>query len=129
MWVAVSVDDVLEEGYGRLAIQLLDWLHLDPLGELVHHDQKMGHASPSRLESSHHVQALDGEGPGDGDGSESSYGQVALFGEVLAPLASANEVFSVRLGCWPVVAVSEGLADNGAGRCVVTAFPLMDFLE
>ena len=73
--VTVPVDDVLEEGDGGFTVQLLDWLHLDPLGELVHHDQKMGHASSSRLESSHHVQAPDGEGPGDGDGSEAEAGR------------------------------------------------------
>jgi hypothetical protein len=39
--VAVSVDDVLEEGDGGFAVQLLDWLDFNPLGELVHHDQEV----------------------------------------------------------------------------------------
>ena len=89
----------------------------------------MGHASTSRLESSHHVQTPDGEGPGDGDGSESGCRQVALLGEVLAPLASANEVFSVRLGCWLVVAVPESLADDCWSRYMMPALPLVYLLD
>ena len=88
MRIAVAVDDIFEEFDGCLAIELLDGLHFNPLGELVDHDQEMGHASTSRLESSHHVQAPDGERPGDGDCPEGGIRQVALLGEVLAPSAS-----------------------------------------
>ena len=42
VWVAVLVDDVAEETDRSLAVQYLDRLCFDPLGELVHRHQKVG---------------------------------------------------------------------------------------
>jgi hypothetical protein len=38
---SISCDDVVEELDGGRAIELFDWLGLDPLGELVHSNQQM----------------------------------------------------------------------------------------
>ena len=129
MRVAVAVDDIFEKGDNRVAIELLDGLHFNPLGELVNHDQEVSHASAGCLESSHHVQAPNDEGLGDGDGSEGESWQMALLGEVLASLALQDQVFSVCLGGWLVVAVPKGLVCDHAGRSVMAALSLVDVLE
>ena len=54
--VAVAVDDVLEKGDDRLAVPLLDWLGLDPLGELVHRYEEVSHAASRRFEGTDHVE-------------------------------------------------------------------------
>ena len=37
MWIAISQNDLLDEGYNCLAITLPDWFHLHSLGKFVHH--------------------------------------------------------------------------------------------
>ena len=60
----------------------------NPLGEFVHSDEQMRHAAARRLEWAHHVQPLDGKGPGKGDGLECRSRQVLLGAEDLAPFTT-----------------------------------------
>jgi hypothetical protein len=53
---------------------------------------------------------------------------VLLLGEVLAPLAPYDEFLSIAQSCGPIESVSEGLAHQRAGRCVVAKDAFMDFL-
>ena len=71
-------------------IQLLDRLCLNPLGEFVHGDEQMRHATTRRLEWADHVQSPNGEGPGEGNGLECRSRHVLLGAEELAPLAMFN---------------------------------------
>jgi hypothetical protein len=54
---------------------------------------------------------------------------VLLLGEVLAPLAPSDELFSVAQSCGPVESSSESLADPRAGRRVVAVDAFMDLLH
>jgi hypothetical protein len=36
------VDDVGEERYGLLCLEVCDWAHLDPFGDLIYGDQQVG---------------------------------------------------------------------------------------
>jgi hypothetical protein len=68
LWgVAVALDDVPHECDDCGAIQFLDGLVLDPLGEFVHSHQEVPHVAARHLERPHHVQAPDSERPSDGD--------------------------------------------------------------
>ena len=46
---AVPSRDVDDESHCSRTIQLLDGLHFYPLGELVHRDKQMSHATTGRL--------------------------------------------------------------------------------
>ena len=87
VWNAVPGCNVGNECHGSRAIQLLDRLSFDPLGELVYSDKQMCHAAARRLEWSDHVQSPDGKGPSDGDGLECRSRQVLLGAEDLSPSA------------------------------------------
>ena len=63
MGVTVSQDYILEECDSSTPIQLADWLHFDPLGEFIHHDEDVRHVPSGRPEGSHHVQTPDGKQP------------------------------------------------------------------
>jgi hypothetical protein len=53
---AEALDDVGDEGYDLLGVDIHDGLRLDPLGELVDHHEEM-RKSPGRLsERPHHVE-------------------------------------------------------------------------
>jgi hypothetical protein len=52
-----------------------------------------------------------------------------LLGEVLAPLASSDEFFSVAQSCRPEEGSSEGLADQRARGRVVATDAFMDLLQ
>ena len=54
---------------------------------------------------------------------------MALLGKVLASVAFPDQVFSLCLGGWPVLAVPEGLVCDCTSRSVVAAFSLVDVLE
>jgi hypothetical protein len=65
---AEALNDVGEEGYCLLRVDVDDGSSLDPLGELVDRYEEMSEA-PGRLsERPHHVEVPDGERPRDGDG-------------------------------------------------------------
>ena len=48
---------------------------------------------------------------------------------MLAPSALQDQVFSIRLGGWPIVAVPESLVGDGASRRMMAALSLMDVFE
>jgi hypothetical protein len=49
MWIAISQDYVIQEYHCGVSITLVYWLHLNPLGELVHHHQDMCHFASCRI--------------------------------------------------------------------------------
>jgi hypothetical protein len=55
MQVSIPQDDIPDEGDGCGAVQLLDGLRLNPLGELVHSYQEVCHAAARHLEWPDHV--------------------------------------------------------------------------
>ena len=70
VWDSESKDNLFDELNRGGRFQLLYWLGLDPLGELVHCHQQVRHAASSGFEGSHHVESPDREGPGDWNGPE-----------------------------------------------------------
>jgi hypothetical protein len=122
---SISCDDVVEELDGGRAVELFDWLGLDPLGELVHSNQEMRQAPGRDLEWSYHVQAPDSKRPGERDGLEGCRWSVSMLGEALAAVALFHQLFCILLGCRPIETMAEGLGHQGSGRCVVSALPLV----
>ena len=67
---AEPVDDVKEEFDCLFQTNVGDGLHLYPLGKFVDRYEQMSEAAQALFEGSYHVEALDHERPGDGDGLE-----------------------------------------------------------
>jgi hypothetical protein len=118
---AEAVNDVDEEGYRLLGVDIDDWSSLDPLGELVDRHKEMGEA-PGRLsEWSHHVEVPHRERPRDGDCLERLRRKVSLSGVELAPLASPYNVLGVCHYRGPVESLSESLPNKCFRACMMTA--------
>jgi hypothetical protein len=81
-----SIDDVQEKLDGFLGAGLDDRFCLNPLGELVHYDKKVGKAARDFFERPDHVETPDHERPGEGDGLKRLRWQMGLSGVELAPL-------------------------------------------
>jgi hypothetical protein len=103
MGVAISHDDFLEECDGCGAVQLLDRLGLNPLGEFVNHYQEVRHAASGSSERAHHIQAPYGKRPGDGDGFQGGSRRVPFLGEALAAIALLHQFFCVSERSRPAV--------------------------
>ena len=112
MWYAVPSRDVGDENYCSRTIQLLDGFYFYPLGELVHCDKQMSQATSCSREWSHHVQALDGKGPGNGDGLERGSSLVRLGAELLAPFAFLDQLLGLFQGSRPEETVPKGFGDE-----------------
>ena len=72
----------------------------------------MSHATVCRLEWAHHVQPLDGKGPGEGDGLECRSRQVLLGAENLAPFAVFDQLFGVFQSSCPEENMAESFGDE-----------------
>jgi hypothetical protein len=57
------VDDISEERHNLLCPEVCDWACLDPLGEFVHDDQRVGLATGHLSQGSDDVQPPHGERP------------------------------------------------------------------
>ena len=127
--VAIPVDELAYELGCRLAVALLDWLGLDPLGELVDRDQEVGETGWGLLERAYHVHAPYGEWPCDGDGLECQTREVRLVGILLASDAPLDDVDGVSVRGEPVEVVSHGFGDQRPGAGVMAAVTGVDVLE
>ena len=67
MRIAISQDNILQEGHSYVAITFFYRLHLYLLGEFVHHYEYVCHLSTSWPKWADHVQAPDSKWPGDGN--------------------------------------------------------------
>ena len=92
--------------------QLLDWFCFYPLGELVHYDKQMSHATSCCFEWSHHVQAPGSKGPGNGDSLQCRSRLMWLGAELLAPFAFLDQVFGVFQSSRPEKTVAKSFGDK-----------------
>lgn len=123
---AVPNGDIRNECDGSRTIQLFDWPRLNPLRELVHGNQQMGHAATYCLEWARHVQPPHGKRPSEGDGLQCRSRQVLLGAEALASLALADQLLGVVQSSQPKEAMAESFGDKGFGGSMVATFALMD---
>ena len=84
------MDDISEEQHRLLGFDSIDWMSLDPLGELIDRYQQMGVAPRGLLQRPNHVEPPHGEWPCNGDGLEGLGREVRLPCIVLASLAGAT---------------------------------------
>ena len=92
---AEPINDV-EEEFDRLFLaDVGDGFSLYPLGELVDCYEKVSETAWSLLEGSHHVEALDHEWLGDGDGLKLLCGQMSLSSIELASLTPMDNLLSI----------------------------------
>ena len=89
----------------------------------------MSHAASCRLEWSHHVQAPDCKGPGDGDSLECGSRQVLLGAEKLALLTVFDQLFGAFQSSQPEETMMESFGDKESGGRVVAALALMNVPE
>src|SRR5579859_8056409 len=89
----------------------------------------MGEAPGRFSERPDHVQTPDRERPSDRDGLEGLRREMCLASKKLAPFAVPHDLMSVRHGCRPVEALSEGFPDQSTRGCVVPAFSSVDVLQ
>jgi hypothetical protein len=68
VWNTKLVDDVQEELDGLLGVSFGDGFHLNPLGELVHHDKQVSETTSGLLERPDHIKPPNREWPGERDG-------------------------------------------------------------
>jgi hypothetical protein len=123
------VDDVREEHYDLLCPEIRDWVHLDPLGELVNGDQQVG-VAPERLsQGPDNVQPPHGKRPRDGDHLEGVRWEVGFAGIELAPFTGAHDLTSVDNCGRPVEALAKRVAHEGAWRRVVATHACVDVPE
>ena len=92
---AESVDDVKEEFDRLFRVDVGDGLGLYPLGELVDRNEQVSEAAWALFEGSYHVEALDREWPGDGDGLKLLCRQMSLPSIELASLTPANDLLCI----------------------------------
>ena len=72
-----------------------DGLHLYPLGEFVHRCEQVSEAARSLFQGSDHVEALDHEWPGDGDGLKLLRRQMSLPSVELASLTPTDDLLCI----------------------------------
>ena len=86
----------------------------------------MGVSSRHLLERSHQIEALDREGPCDGDHLEHLGREVILPSIVLTPFAGAYNLLGVCYCGGPVEALSECIPNKGSRCGMVTTDPTVD---
>ena len=88
----------------------------------------MSEATRALFEGSYHVEALDREWPGDGDGLKLLRQQIILPSVELASLTPADDLcISQRSG--PVKTLAKGFSDQRPWGHVMSADPVMDLEE
>ena len=92
---AEPVDDVEEEFDRLFQANFGDGFGLYPLGELVDRYEQVSEAARALFEGSYHVEALDCEWPGDGDGLTLLCRQMSLPSVELASLTPADDLFYI----------------------------------
>ena len=112
MQYAVSDGDVGDESHSSRTVLLLDWFGLYPLGELVHRDKQMGHATSRCFEWPHHVQAPDSKGPGNVNSLERKSQLMWLGTKLLAPFSFLDQFIGVFKRSRPEEAMEEGFGNE-----------------
>ena len=92
---AEPIDDVEEEFDRLFRADVGDGLGLYPLGELVDRYEQVSEAAWALFEGSYHVEALDHEWPGDGDGSELLCRQMGLPSVELASFTPMDNLLCI----------------------------------
>ena len=89
------IDDVEEEFDRFFLADVGDGLGLYPLGELVHRNEQVSEAAWPLFEGSYHVEALDHERQGDGDGLNLLCWQMGLPSVELASLTPVDDLLCI----------------------------------
>ena len=92
---AEPIDDVEEEFDCLLQANVGEWFGLYPLDEFVDRYEQVSEAAQALFEGSYHVEALDREWPGDGDGSELLCRQMGLPSVELASFTPADDLLCI----------------------------------
>src|SRR6188472_427980 len=85
-----------------MTIQLPDWCHLDPLGELVHHHQYVCHVTSGWFELSHHIQTPYRKRPSDRNCFERRSRHMRLLGKSLASFTSPDYGLCISKSSGPI---------------------------
>ena len=89
------IDDVEEEFDHLFRADVRDGLGLYPLGEPIDCYELVSEAAWAFFEGSHHVEALDHEWPGDGDGLELLCRQMGLSSVELASFTPTDDLLYI----------------------------------
>ena len=92
---AELIDDVEEEFDRLFRAKIGDGLGLYPLGELIDRYEQVSEADRALFEGSYHVEALDHEWLGDGDGLELLCRQMGLPSIELASFTLADDLLYI----------------------------------
>jgi hypothetical protein len=96
------------------------------LEKLVDRDQQVGEAPGRHPQGPDDVQPPHSERPCYGDGLQDMRGKVGLASVELAPFAGAHDLAGIRDRGGPVKALTERVANEGAGRGVMATDPRVD---
>jgi hypothetical protein len=126
---AEAIDDVGEERYDFLRVDVHDGSRLDPFRELIDRYDEICEAPRRLSERTHHVEVPHSEGPCDGDSFECLRREVSLSSVELTPLAVAHGVFGVHHNCGPVEPLLESFPDESPRTGVMPARASVDFTK
>ena len=104
-------------------------LGLDPLGELVNHDEQVVEAPRGRCEFLDEIESLDGEGTCDWDHLEFLRTDVFLLSKVLTSFASPHDVLCVFDHGGPVKPLSKSFTHQSVWCYMVATSPRVYILQ